>query len=178
MLTNEGTVITAQEINHILERIEIKQHELTITLANSRSPNSGRGKSKAKPEVLSVPWTKRPSTAGKGLLHAPPAEESRLSPETRGALLKAIASARQWIADIESSAVENFSEIAKREGKLERHIRLLAPLAFTSPNLIRSIVDGSADPEITVTGLAKALGDRWSDRSDHTGMAAVLAPQR
>jgi hypothetical protein len=39
------------------------------------------------------------------------------------------------------------------EGKVERHIRLLAPLAFVSPNIISTIIDGAA-PSIGVTELA------------------------
>jgi hypothetical protein len=33
-------------------------------------------------------------------------------------------------------------KIAEREGKVERHIRLLAPLAFVSPRLLSEIIDG------------------------------------
>ena len=45
----------------------------------------------------------------------------------------------------------------EREGQGERHIRLLAPLAFLSPRIIAAIVDGTAPANLTVTGLAKAL---------------------
>jgi len=36
----------------------------------------------------------------------------------------------------------------------ERHVRLLAPLAFVSPRIIAAIVDGTAPADLTVTGLA------------------------
>ena len=48
----------------------------------------------------------------------------------------------------------SFAEIAEREAQGERHIRLLAPLAFLSPCIIAAIV---APADLTVTGLAKAV---------------------
>jgi hypothetical protein len=56
--------------------------------------------------------------------------------------------------------IGSFTEIATREAQGERHIRLLAPLAFLSPRIIGAIVDDTAPPDLTVTGLAKALAAR------------------
>jgi hypothetical protein len=67
-----------------------------------------------------------------------------MKPESRDALLIAIAKARGWIDDISLDRIGSFAEIAKREGQGERHIRLLAPLAFLSPRIIAAIVDGTA----------------------------------
>jgi site-specific DNA recombinase len=52
----------------------------------------------------------------------------------------------------------SLAEIAKREGRVEGHIRLLAPLAFVSPRLLSQIIDGAVPPDLTVTGLAQGLG--------------------
>jgi site-specific DNA recombinase len=57
--------------------------------------------------------------------------------------------------------VSSFAEIAEREGKVERHIRLLASLAFVSPRIISEIVDGVGRSDLTVTGLAKGLAYSW-----------------
>jgi hypothetical protein len=54
--------------------------------------------------------------------------------------------------------------IAEREGKAERHIRFLAPLAFLSPLIIESIVSGNASANLTVSGLARALPHSWTDQ--------------
>ena len=40
--------------------------------------------------------------------------------------------------------VASFAEIAEREGKVERHVRFLAPLAFVSPRIVTAIIDSSA----------------------------------
>jgi hypothetical protein len=83
--------------------------------------------------------------------------------ESRDALLTAIGKARRWIDDIRLGRIASFAEIAKRETQGERHIRLLAPLAFVSPRIISAIVDGSAPADLTVTGLAKALPHSWAE---------------
>jgi site-specific DNA recombinase len=80
-----------------------------------------------------------------------------MKPESRDALLIAIAKAREWIDDIRLSRVASLAEIAEREAVGERHIRLLAPLAFLSPRIIAAIADGTAAADLTVSGLAKAL---------------------
>ena len=82
------------------------------------------------------------------------AEGTGLSPQTerhcrvenRDILLKAIVKARAWIQDLAEGRVTSFDEIAKREGKVERHIRLLAPLTFVPPSAITDIADGVFPP--------------------------------
>jgi hypothetical protein len=81
----------------------------------------------------------------------------------RDVLLTAIAKARAWIADLAAGRAASFAEIAKGEGKVERHIRLLAPLAFVSPQLVSGIIDGHA-PSVAVTALAKHLSWSWAQQ--------------
>jgi site-specific DNA recombinase len=59
-------------------------------------------------------------------------------------MLIAIAKARKWIDDIRLGRFASFAEIANQEALCERHIRLLAPLAFLSPRIIAAIADGTA----------------------------------
>jgi site-specific DNA recombinase len=56
------------------------------------------------------------------------------------------------------------------EAQGERHIRLLAPLAFLSPRIIAAIVDGTAPADLTVTGLAKALPYSWIEQEQSIGL--------
>jgi site-specific DNA recombinase len=99
----------------------------------------------------------------KGVLHQPEAKPT-LKGETRDAILLAIAKARSWIDDIASGRIRSFGEIAEREGKVERHIRLLTPLAFIPPRTLATIIDGTGPHDATVTALAQAVPHRW-DRS-------------
>src|SRR6516164_10208498 len=68
-----------------------------------------------------------------------------------------------WLLDrdLASVRVQSFAELAQREGKVERHIRLLAPLAFIPPRTLAAIIDGSAPHAVTVTALAQAVPYRW-----------------
>jgi site-specific DNA recombinase len=108
--------------------------------------------------------------AVKGIVHAPYTEPA-MKPENRDALLAAIAKARGWIDDIRVGAIGSFAEIAEREAQGERHIRLLAPLAFLSPRIIAAIVDGTAPADLTVTGLAKALPYSWAEQEERVGLS-------
>jgi site-specific DNA recombinase len=112
--------------------------------------------------TIALPWTAPSFAAVKGILHEP-SEKPAMKPESRDALLIAIAKARKWIEDIRFGHLASFAEIAEREAVGERHIRLLAPLAFLSPRIIAAIVHGTAPADLTVTGLAKALPYSWAE---------------
>jgi hypothetical protein len=83
-----------------------------------------------------------------------------LKQESRDAILLAIAKARAWIDDLVSGCVRSLAEIAEREGKVERHIRLLTPLAFIPPRTLAAIIDGTGPHDATVTAL-QAVPHRW-----------------
>ena len=85
-------------------------------------------------------------------------------------MLTAIAKARKWIDDIRLGRLASFAEIAEREAVGERHIRLLAPLAFLSPQIIAAIAEGTAPADLTVTGLAKALPYSWAEQEQWLGL--------
>jgi site-specific DNA recombinase len=112
-----------------------------------------------------LPWTPPNGPSAKGILHTPsaPARWS-MTPETRDILLAAIAKARAWVEDLASARISSFAEIAAREGKVERHVRFLAPLAFVSPSVLSAIMDGTAPAHLTVTLLAKALPYSWAEQ--------------
>ena len=121
------------------------------------------------PTTLTLAWTCPSFAAMKGIIHEP-ASKPEMKPESRDALLTAISKARGWIEDIRLSRIASFAEIAKREGQGERHIRLLAPLAFVSPRIISAVVDGTAPANLTVTGLAKVLPYSWAEQERSIGL--------
>jgi hypothetical protein len=118
-------------------------------------------------------WTAPSFAAVKGIIHQPGAKQA-MKPECRDALLTAIAKARGWIDDIRLGRFASFAEIAEREALCERHIRLLAPVAFLSPRIIAAIVEGTAPPGLTVTGLAKVLPYSWAEQERRT---SLLSPE-
>jgi site-specific DNA recombinase len=117
--------------------------------------------SSASGTVISLPWSAPAFLSTKGVVHQPDSKP-KLKPETRDAILLAIAKARSWIEDLASGRVRSFAEIAQREGKVERHIRLLTPLAFTPPQTLAAIVAGAGSSDLTVTALSHTIPWVWS----------------
>src|SRR5271169_4875442 len=149
------------------DSIDIELREPTLApepLPATNAPAAaGAAASSTCTTVISLPWSAPAFPSVKGVLHQPEAKPT-LKPETRDAILLAIAKARSWIDGIASGCVQSFAEIAAREGKVERHIRLLTPLAFIPPRTLAAIIDGSGPRDATVTALAQAVPYRW-DRS-------------
>jgi site-specific DNA recombinase len=110
--------------------------------------------------VVSLPWSPPAFLSVKGVLHQPDAQPTP-KPETRDAILLAIAKARCWIEDLASGRVRSFAEIAEHEAKVERHIRLLTPLAFTPPQTLAAIIAGEGSSDLTVTALSHAIPWSW-----------------
>jgi site-specific DNA recombinase len=119
--------------------------------------------------TITLAWTAPSFAAVKGIVHTP-CSKPAMKPESRAALLTAIAKAWKWIDDIRLGRIASFAEIAQREGQGERHICLLAPLAFVSPRIIAAIVDGTAPADLTVTDLARRLPYSWAEQERSIGL--------
>jgi site-specific DNA recombinase len=166
-------------IERHVERIMVKPHAIEVRLVASNNEPAQAGGEDAGDEdrsdpgspTLMLPWAAQSFSAVKGILHAP-APSQTLKPETRDAVLLAIVKARAWIDDLIEHRVASFAEIAAREGKAERHIRLLAPLAFVSPRIIAALIDGTAPADLTVTGLARTLPYSWTEQERLIGPSA------
>jgi hypothetical protein len=120
---------------------------------------------------MAVPWTSPVPAAVKGIIHVP-AHNTPIKASRREALLIAIAKARRWIDDLAHGRAASFAVIARREGKAERHIRLLAPLAFVSPRIVAALLDGTAPADLTLTKLARALPYCWAEQERRVGTSA------
>jgi site-specific DNA recombinase len=173
--TETGDVSDREMIDRHVERVVITPKSIDIQLrefsagksteggppaAASHWPDRSEDTASALPAVISMPWNAPAFVSAKGVLHQP-SGKATLKPETRDAILLAISKARSWIDDLASGRVHSFSEIAKREGKVERHIRLLAPLAFTPPEALTAIIAGSGPDDLTVTMLAQNIPYAW-----------------
>ena len=62
---------------------------------------------------------------------------------------------------------------AGREGKVERHVRLLVPLAFVSPRIISGLLDGTAPAGLTIATLARALPWSWAEQERRLGLTST-----
>jgi site-specific DNA recombinase len=156
-------------IDRYVARISVRPNSIDIELRDptlgsdslpvTRSPvATGATPSSTCATVISLSWAAEAFPCVKGVLHQP-AAKPMLKGETR-----ATAKARSWIDDLVSGRIRTFAEIAERESKVERHIRLLAPLAFIPPRTLAAIIDGTGPHDATVTALAQSIPYRW-DRS-------------
>jgi DNA invertase Pin-like site-specific DNA recombinase len=160
-----------------VERVIIKPQSLEVHLLSTRNASVqteerfiDEPQSRAlSTTAITLAWTAPSFSAVKGIIHSPSAAPA-MKPETRIGLLTAISKARGWIEDIRLGRIASFTEIAQREAQGERHIRLLAPLAFVSPRIIAAIIDGTAPADLTVTGLAKRLPYSWADQERAVGL--------
>jgi site-specific DNA recombinase len=66
----------------------------------------------------------------------------------------------------------SFVVIARPEGKAERHISLLAPLAFVSPRIVSALLEGTTPADLTLTKLARALPYCWAEQERQVGTSA------
>ena len=132
-------------------------------LAVDDAANNSSGHLTWNVRTITVPWTTPVPDSVKGIIHVP-AHNTPIKPGRREALLIAIAKAREWMGDLAHGRVASFAAIARREGKVERHIRLLAPLAFLSPRIVSALLDGTAPADLTLTRLARTLPYSWAEQ--------------
>ena len=119
--------------------------------------------------TITVPWTSPVPRAVKGIIHVP-AHNTPMTPSRRDTFLMAIAKARSWVDELANGRAGSFAVLARREGKAERHIRLLLPLAFLSPRIVSGLLDGTAPAGLTVTALARALPWSWAEQERRLGL--------
>src|SRR6266481_3303697 len=161
-----------------LERVTLTPNHLELRLrqiiepAQAHDPaNTSAGRPTASVTTMAVQWTSPVPAGVKGIIHVP-AHNTPIKDSRREALLIAIAKARQWIDDLAHGRAASFAVIARREGKVERHIRLLAPLAFVSPRIVSALLDGTAPADLTLTKLARALPYCWAEQERRVGTSA------
>jgi hypothetical protein len=140
-----------EAIEGYVERIIVRPDAVDIE-------SKGEEQNHARP--INLPWKAHAFQSVKGVLHQPD-EQPALEAEARDAILLAVAKARVWIDGLASGRIPSFAEIAQNEGKVERHVRLLTPLAFLPPQLLVAIADGIFRQHLTVTTLARAVPYSW-----------------
>ena len=176
----DGVRFERHVAHRLIERVTLSLKQVRIELRSSEPDDDGQRhneqlvsddnidcsdeQSQQAPTILVVPWAPAPSQARKGVAFEPAGARAKLPPHARDAILLAIAKARGWIDDLTTGRAASFDEFAIRENKGERHIRLLAPLAFTSPRMIQAIIDGRAPGDLTVTSLVRSLPHAWADQ--------------
>jgi site-specific DNA recombinase len=153
--------------------IELQIKCISLSSASSDAVEALDGEPELAPVIISIPRSPADTSAAKGIAHSP--APIGMTRERRHAVLSAIAKARMWIDDLSVGRVSSLAEIAAREGRVERHIRALAPLAFVAPAVINSLIEGTTPASVTVTRLANGLPYAWADQHWSFGAPASLS---
>src|SRR5262249_11011375 len=156
-----------------LERATLTPTHLELRLRRSleatQADNGSSAPRMANVTRITVPWTSPVPAAVKGIAHVPAHNTPIMAPR-RDTLLMAIAKARSWVDEFAHGRVGSFAVLARREGKLERHIRLLLPLAFLSPRIVSRLLDGTAPAGLIITALARAMPWSWAEQEWRLGL--------
>jgi len=138
-----------------IARITVQTDSISVGLAAAEAGVGGAPA--ASGQIVSLPWSRKPFRSTKGIIGGP---AKAAEPSADGqAVLVAIGRARRWVDEIMAGGT--IAGIASREGKGERQIRLLMPLAFVAPQTVRQQIEG-VPPIPTVTELAKSVPLHWT----------------
>lgn len=74
-------------------------------------------------------------------------------PDTK--LIAAIASARSWFADLQTSKAPSVLELATRHNLDRSHISRILPLAFLAPDIVNAIIDAHTDLSLTLSHIKR-----------------------
>jgi DNA invertase Pin-like site-specific DNA recombinase len=160
-----------------VERVTLTPNHLELRLRQSVEPVQADNPANEDPSaprmaevtMITVPWTSPLPAGVNGIIYVP-AHNTPMTPSRRDSLLMAIAKARSWVDELANGRVGSFAVLARREGKAERHIRLLLPLAFVSPRIVSNILDGTAPAGLTMMALARALPWSWAEQERRLGL--------
>jgi site-specific DNA recombinase len=162
-----------------LERVTLTPNHVELRLRHSREAAEADNDSSA-PRIanittMTIPWTSPVPAAVKGIIHVP-AHNTPIRPSRRDTLLMGIAKARSWADELADGQLGSLAVLARREGKLERHIRLLLSLAFLSPRIVSGLLDGTAPAGLTITAVARMLPWSWAEQERRFGLHWAHVP--
>jgi hypothetical protein len=149
---------TRSLMESLVRRITVQTDSISVELVG---PNGGPTSPEVQSrQIVSLPWSKKSFRAEKGIRSLPTVGAG---PDLKAgeALLTAIGRARRWVSDLMTGI--SLADVAKQEGKGERQIRLLIPLAFVPPQLVQQWISG-APQTLAITDVARNVSLPWSPK--------------
>jgi hypothetical protein len=164
-----GTVLSA-----LIERVELGQEGFRLTLnlpiQLAESPALGNPTSLAITRFIPL-HIKRRGLELRLVIDGKGGRARRADP----VLLKAVARAHQWFADLVSGRVSSMVELAAHEQVDERYMSRVLRLSALSPEVVESIVEGRQPPDLTLQMLLTRQIDLpldWAAQQRVFGVAA------
>ena len=90
-----------------------------------------------------------------------------LAAELDTKLIGAIASARGWFTELQTDETASVLELAVHYGVDRSHISRTLPLAFLAPDIVRAIIEGRVDCDLTLSRIKRLkLPASWQAKRD------------
>jgi hypothetical protein len=93
-----------------------------------------------------------------------PPDSAHAKPHPVPSLLRAVARAHDWLAQIMRGEVTNQRAIAAATGLNERYIGSILPLAFLAPDLTEAILDGKQSSTLDLGRCLKPVPSDWKEQ--------------
>jgi len=156
----------AMIVRELVEKVIVDHHVLTIKVRAGTV--WGRAVPSPKSSDASVELKAAVAFRQRGVetkLVLPERAEPSHSPKCHPTLIKAIARGRLWFEELATGRARSLHELATREGITRRYIRRLVNLAFLSPQLVETILQGRQPVALTATRLTELdLPLDWSEQ--------------
>jgi hypothetical protein len=158
------------------DRIRSRIERVTLERAAIRIAQSHEADQEAEAKVLTIPWAAPSPYRRREIIHRTSVGSSAVRPlptSARVALTKALRKAHRWLDELLTEPKLTIESIAARESKSERSIRMTLSLAFLSPDLVKSAIDGRLPRGFGLTRLID-LPIAWSDQWAALGLKAPV----
>jgi hypothetical protein len=132
----------------LVERVVVGLGEIRIQMPAAPGMSDGA--------ILTIPWK---SQRGGVVSGTAVDRDSGGAEKNREAILTAITKSRLWVEELTNDQI-SIEDIANREGKGERYIRLLLPLAFSAPDVVEALAESRLG-SVTLTQLSAQWPCSW-----------------
>ena len=139
------------------EKVVIKQGSVELLLKHATDN---------KLPSISLPWVPQPLKRKREIIFPSTKSDRPTRPiraETRARLIEGIAKGRLWLNELVSGTFASTQKIATRERCSERSVRMTLSLAFLSPALVKSAIEGTLPYGVGITQFIEPALN-WNDQ--------------
>ncbi|CAM5208067.1 Site-specific DNA recombinase OS=Bosea thiooxidans OX=53254 GN=SAMN05660750_03387 PE=4 SV=1 [Bosea thiooxidans] len=158
-------------IEELVEQVVLGSSEISIRLRAEAGPAG-------QPRALSIPWTPPSATRRREVIAVAGLGEGRaaapMKAENRQKLIRALAQARAWLAELTRGEAIDTAGIARREGCSERAVRMRLSLAFLAPDIVEAAIAGLLPRALGLTRLSDLPMD-WAAQRRALGIRDTIA---
>lgn len=172
-----GNISQHDSLHAVVDRVTVGSNAITIAISAATAGGQSR-------EPILISWTapnhrRRRSISEPGEKGEPSVPPSRtvIRAEARARLLIAIASARHWLEMLIRGEVRDLEDIAKREGRSGRSVRMILSLAFLAPDIVTAAIAGTLPRGLGLSDMTDLPID-WAEQRRKLGLVPAKGVPR